>query len=499
MKKFLLIIAVIAGLLLIIWEGLLATGMVSRNSLAMVLNVAIGRSGGAADEQTARRTLVLPPGFSMSIYARDLPRARLLRFTRRGDLLVSRPHAGDIVLLAPDRDGDGKADARRTLIAGLDRPHGMDFAGDWLYIAERDGVGRITFDHDSGETVGDYQIVVSDLTSNGFHWSKTLRVGPDEKLYLTQGSSCNACVESDPRRATMMRFELDGSGGEILATGLRNSVGFDWSPWDGGLYATDNGRDLLGDDFPPCELNRIEPGHFYGWPYFNGANVEDPALGPDPLAAQRSPTPPVHNFRAHNAPLGIAFVDTSDWPGDYDRVALVALHGSWNRSTPDGYKVVSLHFSATGIEERPFLDGFNREGEILGRPVDIAQGPDGALYISDDYASAIYRIAATQGSPGTVSIDPPAKSAPASGNTEWLASADLQAMATAGAALYHRYKCRSCHEGGDNRRSLTKLGSRLDHAGVIEVLRAPRPPMPLLDLTEQERRELAVYLLAANP
>ena len=285
---------------------------------------------------------------------------------------------------------------------------------------------------------------------------------------------------------------------EIVARGVRNSVGFDWAPWDGSLYATENGRDLLGENFPPCELNLIEDGQFYGWPYFNGDNVPDPDMGADPQAAERSPVPPVHAFRAHNAPLGIGFVDSRGWPGDFERVALVALHGSWNRSVPDGYKVVSLHFGADGIEERSFLDGFNRDGKILGRPVDVLQGPDGAVYISDGYAAAIYRVApgGSGASPRTSVPEPPAQ---AGGNQDWLAAADLGAMAQAGAALYRQHNCRSCHEEGENPRSLAGLADRLDHAGVIEVLRSPPAPMPLLALSEQERRELAVYLLAAHP
>jgi hypothetical protein len=301
-------------------------------------------------------------------------------------------------------------------------------------------------------------------------------------------------VEEDTRRATLMRFRPDGSEPEIIATGLRNSVGFDWAPWSGELYATDNGRDLLGDDFPPCELNRIERGGFYGWPWYNGDNVPDPDMGPDPLRDAREPIPPVHDFRPHNAPLGIAFVDTAGWPDRFGRTALVALHGSWNRSSPDGYKVVSLHWTADGIEERDFLTGFNRGGEILGRPVDIAQGPDGAIYISDDYAGAIYRVAWGEGG---------ASSLPAGGAgsrldaapPEWLAAADLQAMAERGEALYRKYDCASCHERGRYAARLDGLAERAGYRAVIDLLRAPPSPMPVFPLSEIERRELAVFLL----
>jgi glucose/arabinose dehydrogenase len=272
-----------------------------------------------------------------------------------------------------------------------------------------------------------------------------VRAGPDGLLYVAQGSTCNVCTEQDDRRATMMRFQPDGSGGEIYATGLRNSVGFDWAPWSGDLYATDNGRDMLGDDFPPCELNLIEQGSFYGWPYFNGANLPDPDMGADPLADQRKPTSPVHGFRPHNAPLGITFIDSTGWPDGYERIALAALHGSWNRSSPDGYKVVSLHWTDSGIEERDFLTGFNRDGDIAGRPVDVAQGPDGAIYISDDYAGAIYRVSYGESS----AVWSPANAAASSSRLDtqtpaWL-SAVLNCMdSTAVAAATRRARTRNC-------------------------------------------------------
>jgi hypothetical protein len=225
---------------------------------------------------------------------------------------------------------------------------------------------------------GDYAHVVAGLP--GGHWSRTLRLGPDGLLYVAVGSSCNVCEESDPRRAAIVRYRPDGTGEEIFATGLRNAVGFAWRPGSDELYATDNGRDLLGDDFPPCELNRVVRGGFYGWPVANGANVPDPDLGAGPPQRIARALPPVHAFRAHNAPLGIAFVAGPAAPPALRGAALVALHGSWNRRTKDGYKVVSLHWGPDGrIEERDFATGFLREDGVIGRPVDVAEGPDGAL------------------------------------------------------------------------------------------------------------------------
>ena len=175
----------------------------------------------------------------------------------------------------------------------------------------------------------------------------------------------------------------------ILATGLRNSVGFDWAPWSGELYATDNGRDLLGDDFPR-ELNRIEPGRYYGWPYFNGDNVPDPDMA-RPAGGDARANRPAHDLRPQRA-AGMTFIDNNGWPAGYERSALVALHGSWNRSIPGRPLGSSAALGGQRHRGAGFLTGFNRDGDIAGRPVDVAQVSDGAIYISDDYAGAIYRV-----------------------------------------------------------------------------------------------------------
>ena len=166
----------------------------------------------------------------------------------------------------------------------------------WLYVGESNGIGRIRFDTDSGQVSGAFEHIVDDFTSDGLHTTKTIGFGPDGWLYVSQGSSCNACIEKDERRATIMRMQPDGSQREIYATGLRNSVGLDWAPWDGALYATENGRDLLGDDIPPDELNRIEQGTFYGWPFVHGAGIADPDLGAGREAEIARATPPATRF-----------------------------------------------------------------------------------------------------------------------------------------------------------------------------------------------------------
>jgi glucose/arabinose dehydrogenase len=361
---------------------------------APLAHLLFGRGAEAPPPSAFETRIRAAEGFSIALYTGELPNARFLRFTAAGDLLVSTPRTGRITLLLRDADGDGHPDARRTLLDGLNRPHGMDFHAGWLYVAESDAVGRIRFDPETRQTLGSLERVVTGIPGSGNHWTRTVRFGPDGWMYVSIGSSCNVCEEADPRRAAIVRYRPDGSGQEIFASGLRNAVGLDWRPGSGELFVTENGRDLLGDDFPPCELNRVVRGGFYGWPYANGDNQPDPDLGPGNEQRIAQALPPAHRFRPHNAPLGITFVRGRGVPSDYRGAAIVALHGSWNRSERDGYKVVSLHWQPDGrIVERDFVVGFEEAEDVIGRPVDVAEGPDGAFYISDDYAGAIYRVA----------------------------------------------------------------------------------------------------------
>jgi glucose/arabinose dehydrogenase len=359
----------------------------------VLLDFLLGRGIAPPAAATVAARLQVPPGFRVQVYSSEVPLARVMVLTEAGDLIVSRTRANLVSLLERDRNGDGVADGHHVLFDNLDGPHGLALHDGWLYVAERTAIGRVRFDTATGTPTGPYEHILTGLTTDGFHQTKTIAFGPDGWLYLAQGSSCNVCIEKDPRRATVMRMRADGTGAEIYATGLRNSVGFDWAPWDGALYATDNGRDLLGDEFPPDELNRIGQGGFYGWPYFNGFGVPDPEFGGQ-YSGDASPTDPALGFRPHNAPLGIHFLRNVNRPG-YERAALVALHGSWNRTTPDGYKVVALRWRDDGtVEESDFLTGFLNADGIIGRPAFVTEGPDGAIYVSDDYAGVVYRVSA---------------------------------------------------------------------------------------------------------
>ncbi len=461
----------------------------------------------AMNDPQLQARIAVPAGFSINRYAADLPTPRMLLFTAAGDLLVSAPRAGQVLLIERDRNGDGVADGQRTLLDHLYQPHGLALHDGWLYVAETTGVVRLRFDAMTGSVSGAPQRIIGDLPDGGNHWTRTVHVGPDGKLYVSVGSSCNVCIE-DRRRAALLRYNLDGSGGDIYASGLRNAVDFAWQPGTGDLYATDNGRDLLGDDFPPDELNRIVQGGFYGWPFANGDRVPDPDYGTGHAEQIAASIPPAHKFGAHVAPLGIAFYEPpaagapATFPRAYHGAAFVAQHGSWNRSKKSGYQVVALHFGADGsITEEPFATGFMRDERVFGRPVDPAVGPDGALYVSDDFTGAIYRIAY-----GAQATAAPPRLAPTAALRDPLAGmppADVQAAAQRGAALWNSQPCAACHVPGtaapDMVRPLAGLRSKFTVDSLTAFLHAPRPPMPPVMVPEGDRRDLAVYLMVTYP
>ncbi len=360
------------------------------------ISASLGR--GSPPTKTILQTrLKLPQGFAISVYASDLPGARMLHFTDAGDLLVSLPDSGRVVLLAPNANRNIlRASDHLDLLTDLERPHGIDIHDGWLYVAETGSVGRIRFNANTRITQGNFEHIITNLPAGGDHWSKSLHFGPDGMMYVSVGSSCNVCEEQDPRRATILRFQPDGSQAEVYASGLRNTVGFDWHPTTKQLYGVDNGRDLLGDDVPPCELNLIKAGKSYGWPYVHGNKIPDPDYASKNIDMIAQSEAPIFAFGAHTAPLGIRFLDSELLPETWRGRALVALHGSWNRSEKSGYEVVALTFSEQGeVSYQSFIHGFELNNDVIGRPVDIAQGPDGSIYVSDDYTGSIYRVVYT--------------------------------------------------------------------------------------------------------
>lgn len=334
--------------------------------------------------------LAIPDGFSVSLFAKNLNGARVLAWDPLGTMLVSVPDDGKVLAL-PDMNTDGVAEEPIVVMSGLNRLHGLAFHTDKLYIAETDGIA--VYDYDTKTKKASNKKKIIDLPGGGNHFSRTIGFGPDGRLYITVGSSCNVCVEKDDRRAKMLVANVDGSGLREYAKGLRNSVFFVWHPVTKQLWATDMGRDLLGDNIPPEEVNIIEEGGDYGWPYCYDNRVHDNAFDPKNTKRCDITKPPRITFQAHSAPLGLAFIPDS-WPKDYRGDLLVSYHGSWNRTEPTGYKVVRFYLDAQGnsTKEEDIISGWLTSRGALGRPVDLLFDTQGRLYVSDDKAGVIYVV-----------------------------------------------------------------------------------------------------------
>jgi glucose/arabinose dehydrogenase len=346
------------------------------------------RSAPSADLAAIR----LPPGFAIELFAKDLGNARFMTLDPRGTLLISLPRSGRVIAL-PDDNGDGQADGALPVVEGLELPHGLAFLEGRLYVAETGRVLRFDYDPATRHVRGAPTIVVPDLPARGQHWTRTITFGPDRRLYVSAGSSCNSCEERDARRAAITRYDLDGRSSTAFGTGLRNAVGIAFRPGTPELWATVNGRDWLGDDRPSEYVTRIDEGGFYGWPYCHWTPA-GPVVDPDLGGADRCKTArrPSFLYQAHSAPLGLAFYTGSQFPPEYRGDLFVALHGSWNRAVPVGYKVIRVRVGGATPVAEDFATGWLVGGRSWGRPVDLAMAPDGALYVSDDSLGAVYRI-----------------------------------------------------------------------------------------------------------
>jgi glucose/arabinose dehydrogenase len=307
------------------------------------------------------------------------------------DVLHVTDRQGRVVRL-PDDDADGAADTSDVLLTGLNNPHGITFHQGSLYVAEEHRVIRVD-DPDAAPDNVQVDVIIDELPE-GSHWSRTIRFGPDGLLYLSIGSSCNVCEEVDQRRASIRRYNPDGSGGQPFASGLRNAVGIAFHPQTGELWATNNGRDLLGDDLPPETINLVREGDDFGWPRCHAGDIVDPVFG-GPGACDGVAQPAV-KMQAHSAPLGLTFHEGSEPSDPFTGDMFVAFHGSWNRSEPTGYKVVRIPFELgqPSGEVTDFVSGWLLpDGSYWGRPVDVITAPDGSLLISDDDGGRIFRVA----------------------------------------------------------------------------------------------------------
>lgn len=329
----------------------------------------------------------IPRGSKFDIFADvdgNLP--RVLAFDAQGNLLVTSTNKGKLLAL-PDKDKDGKADEVIEVLDNLNKPHGIDFNEGYLYLAETDKVSR--YFYDSENYTARLDKVLFELPSGGRHFTRTIKI-KDGLIYTSVGSSCDSCIEKDWRRAAILASDLEGNNLRVFASGLRNTVFFDFDD-SGRLWGLDMGRDNLGDELPPDELNLIEEGKDYGWPWcYGNQKVDDKFASVEQRKDCFRTQAPVYEIPAHSAPLGLTFINSSYMPYEQGNM-LIAYHGSWNRSQPRGYEVVKLNFIGQNIAgSDTFISGWLKDSDILGRPVDLIFDGSGNLYVSDDYAGVIY-------------------------------------------------------------------------------------------------------------
>lgn len=349
--------------------------------------------GGGDDLDMAGRTVMLPPGYEISVVAAGLGRPRFMAFDGASNLLVAAAEEG-AVLRFPY--ADGQLGEREVLISGLQRPSSVAFFtaedGSYLYVGEFHQVTRYAYD--PAGLLGDPEVVIPGLPVEGAHWTRTVAFGPDGKLYLSVGSSCNLCIEASPVRAAVSRANPDGSDFEIIATGLRNAVGLTFQPGTDALWATVNERDAQGNEIPPDLVTIVLEGANYGWP----GCVPPDATPQVPQADCSGVTPPTIGIQAHSAPLGLVFWEGEGAPEAFSGDLIVAQHGSWNRQPPAAPKLLLIDFEdGNPVGARDFATGWQNEaGERWGRPAGVVLAPDGSLIVSDDSNGMIYRISAAQ-------------------------------------------------------------------------------------------------------
>jgi len=335
--------------------------------------------------------ITLPPGFSISVYAANVPGARSMTLGTNGTLFVGSRSEGKVYAIV-DRNGDSNADEVLTIASGLRSPNGVAFRDGALYVAEINRVIRFDAIESRLKNPPKAVVVNASFPNKSHHGWKFIRFGPDGRLYVPVGAPCNVCEEKDPRFASIMRMNPDGSKLELFARGVRNTVGFDWHPRSGELWFTDNGRDWLGDNQPPDELNRAPTlGLHFGFPYLHGRGIPDPEYGKNRHMDEF--VLPEMELGPHVASLGMRFYTGTMFPESYRDQIFIAEHGSWNRSDPSGYRITLVRLRENrAISYEVFAQGWLKNGSAWGRPVDLQIMPDGSLLVSDDKADTIYRI-----------------------------------------------------------------------------------------------------------
>lgn len=338
--------------------------------------------------------LKLPEGFEIKVFARGVDGARSMAMGDNGTLFVGTRNENTVYAIQ-DTDGDFVADNVMVLDT-MAVPNGVAMRHGDLYVAQVGSLWKYPAVEDNLKGTPKKELVYDDYPTEFHHGWKYIAFGPDDKLYVPVGAPCNICnrTDEDERFSTITRMDPDGSNREIYAKGVRNSVGFTWHPESGDMWFTDNGRDMLGDDIPPCELNHItEKGQHFGYPFCHGGIVKDPEFGDQRPCSDF--VAPALQLEAHVAPLAIKFYTSAMFPADYQGKAFITEHGSWNRSKKVGYRIMMVDIKdGAVVSTEPFIDGWLNEAtqEVSGRPVDILWLKDGSMLISDDYGDAIYRV-----------------------------------------------------------------------------------------------------------
>ena len=343
--------------------------------------------------------LALPKGFAIDVFARDVENARMMEVAEDGTLYVTRRDKGDVLMLR-DTDGDGKADQRET-VAKKENMHGIEIDGDTVYLMTVNDVYRTSRAEDG--TLGELELVADRFPEGGQHPNRMVQLGPDGKLYVSVGSTCNACAETNEENATITVMNTDGSDRRVFASGLRNTIGYGFEPESGGLYGFDHGIDWLGDHEQPEEFNRIEEGKQYGWPYVYALSRFNPQDTPPDSSFSdyaEGSQEPIGLHTPHAAPMQMTFYTGDAFPDEFRGDAFIAMRGSWNRQPPSGYEVLRVDFEdGKPVAMEPFVTGFLMESAEsptgwghMGRLAGMAEGPEGSLYLSDDTGGIIYRI-----------------------------------------------------------------------------------------------------------
>jgi glucose/arabinose dehydrogenase len=342
------------------------------------------------------KQLKVPAGFSVSVWAKGLGEPRMMAVAADGTVYITRDQQGDVLAI---KDENGRGGAVRT-VARIDEVHGIALQEKEkrIFLATPDAVYVASLKADG--SIGEPEKIVTIEGRGGGHSRRTLGIGPDGNLYTSVGSTCNVCQDPPDRNALIFRSNLDGSGKQVFARGLRNTIGFDWHPETRELWGMDHGSDWRGNEIPPEELNRLVEGGHYGWPYCYADKVPDPLYRENPPGATKQKFCPttqgaVLTTTAHSAPIEFRFYAAAMFPSDYKGDAFAAMHGSWNRKPPSGYKVLRVKFeNGKPARFEDFLTGFlTADGErIFGRPAGLAVANDGALLISDDENGVIYRV-----------------------------------------------------------------------------------------------------------